>query len=261
MKPPSPLAAQAVSFRTIVRKEVVRFTRIWTQTLIPPVVVQCLYFLIFGKFIGSQLKGIHGVSYMAFIVPGLVMMAVINNSFANVVSSFFSNKFQRSIEELLVSPTHNIVIIAGYVCGGILRGLCVGTLVFFVSILFTHPVIRHPLLIVVFIFLTSVVFALAGLLNAIFAKSFDDINIFPTFVLTPMIYLGGVFYSISDLPPVWRAVSRFNPVLYMVDGFRYGFYGFSDVGLGVSLVLLSVLALSLLAVNLKLLGKGTGLKS
>jgi ABC-2 type transport system permease protein len=254
-------ARQYVAYTTIVRKEVTRVLRIWPQTLFPPVITQALYFLIFGKFIGSQIKDIHGVSYMAFIVPGLVMMAVINNAFVNVVSSFFSSKFQRSIEELLVSSTPNRIIVAGYVTGGVVRGILVGVLVFLVSILFTRPQIHHGGIIFSFIFLTAVVFSLGGLLNAVFAKKFDDISIFPTFFLTPMIYLGGVFYSIENLPPFWRVLSQFNPILYMVNGFRYGFHGFSDVNVFVSFLILVVFAILLSIVNLVLLARGTGLKT
>ncbi len=250
-----------ISYLTIVRKEVIRFLRIWPQTLFPPVITQMLYFLIFGKFIGSQIRDINGISYMAFIVPGLVMMAVINNSFMNVVSSFFSSKFQRSIEELLVSPATNTVIIAGYVSGGALRGMLVGALVFCVSFIFTHPVVYHFGLILFFVILTSIVFALGGLLNGILARKFDDISIFPTFVLTPLIYLGGVFYSIHSLPKFWQMVSRFNPVLYMINGFRYGFYGVSDVNVGISILILVIFAGILTGVNLYLLRKGTGLKA
>jgi ABC-2 type transport system permease protein len=198
---------------------------------------------------------------MAFIVPGLVMMSVINNSFMNVVSSFFGNKFQRSIEELLVSPAPNWVIIGGYISGGVLRGLIVGGLVFVVSIFFTRPVIEHFWLIVVFILITSIVFALGGLTNGILAKKFDDISIFPTFILTPLIYLGGVFYSIHSLPEFWQTLSKLNPVLYMVDGFRYGFYGFSDVNVFVSFVILILFAVILSVFNWYLLRKGVGLKT
>ena len=252
---------QYISYKTIVRKEVVRVLRIWPQTLFPPVITQTLYFLIFGKFIGSQIDDIHGVSYMAFIMPGLVMMTVINNSFMNVVSSFFSSKFQRSIEELLVSSTSNEVIIAGYVTGGVVRGIIVGFLVFLVSILFTQPHIYNLGIIFSFVFLTAIVFALGGLLNAIFAEKFDDISIFPTFILTPLIYLGGVFYSVDNLPPFWRILSKFNPVLYMVNGFRYGFHGFSDVNVLFSFMILVVFAIILTLVNLGLLARGIGLKT
>jgi len=250
-----------IAYVTIVRKEVYRFLRIWPQTLFPPVITQTLYFLIFGKFIGAQIRDINGIGYMAFIVPGLVMMAVINNSFVNVVSSFFSSKFQRSIEEILVSPARDEIIIAGYISGGALRGVMVGALVFCVSFLFTQPVIYNIGLIIFFIILTSIVFSLGGLLNGILAKKFDDISIFPTFVLTPLTYLGGVFYSIDSLPEFWQIVSKFNPVLYMVNGFRYGFYGISDVNVGVSVIILVTFVGILTGLNLYLLRKGIGLKS
>ncbi len=250
-----------ISFKTIVRKEVTRFTRIWTQTLLPPVINQTLYFVIFGTFIGSQIRDINGVSYMAFIVPGLVMMAVINAAYSNVVSSFFGNKFQRSIEELLVSPTSNSVIIWGYVAGGVLRGLIVGGLVFIVSSFFTRPEIFNGWIIALFVLLTSTVFGLAGLLNGIFAKKFDDVMIFPTFVLTPLTYFGGVFYSIKDLPEFWQGVSKFNPVLYMIDGFRYGFYGQSDLNPLFSVGLLLAFMLLFLGLNLYLLKRGVGMRS
>lgn len=250
-----------IALKTVMRKEVVRFMRIWPQTLVPPVITQTLYFLIFGRFIGSQIRDIHGVSYMAFIVPGLMMMSIINNSFVNVAGSFFSSKFQRSIEEMLVSPMPSYIIVGGYVLAGMLRGMIVGVLVFCVSILFTKPVIYQPGLILLFMVMTSAVFALGGMTNGILAKKFDDISIFPTFLLIPMTYLGGVFYSITNLPEFWQSVSRFNPVLYMVNGFRYGFYGFSDVNVWVSFFILSGLIVVLSGVNLFLLNKGTGLKS
>lgn len=250
-----------IAYTTIVRKEATRFFRIWTQTLLPSVMTQALYFVIFGKFIGSQLGPMEGIPYMAFIVPGLVMMAVINNSFSNVVSSFYGSKFQRSIEEILVSSTPNGIIVAGYVTGGLIRGLMVGCLVFLVSIVFTHPVIYHLGLIVVFIVLTSIVFSLGGLLNAIFARSFDDVSLIPTFVLTPLTYLGGVFYSIKNLPEFWQTVSKLNPVLYLINGFRYGFYGISDVHPATSFFILMGLTIFLIVTNLHVLNKGYGLKA
>lgn len=255
------LKLEWIAYLTIVRKEVRRFLRIWSQTLLPPVITQVLYFLVFGSLIGSQIGDINGVPYMAFIVPGLVMMAVINSSFANVVSSFFGNKFQRSIEEIMVSPTSERVIIAGYVSGGVLRGLIVGLIVFVVSIFFTAPQVHNLALVLLFVLLTGIVFSLGGLMNAIFAKKFDDVNIFTTFILTPLTYLGGVFYSIGDLPPFWQNVSKFNPILYMIDGFRYGFYGFSDVNVGLSIAMLVAFMLLLIAANLYLLKKGLGLRT
>ena len=250
-----------IAFSTIVRREVMRFFRIWSQTLLPPVITQSLYFVIFGKFIGSQVGNINGISYMSFIIPGLVMMAVINNSFANVVGSFFSSKFQRSVEELLVSPMPNWAILAGYVMGGALRGIICGFLVFLISIFFSHPTVHHIIFIILFVILTSVVFSLGGFMNAIFARKFDDVAIFPTFALTPLTYLGGVFYSIHSLPGFWQKISYLNPILYMVNGFRYGFYGISDVNVFVSFAILIALAGILILINLYLLQKGIGLKA
>lgn len=252
---------QWVSLKTIVRKEIVRILRIWTQTLIPPVITQTLYFVIFGKFIGSQIASIHGISYMSFIVPGLVMMAVINNSYGNVVSSFFGAKFQRNVEEIMVSPTPNWVIVFGYVVGGVIRGISVGALVFLVSCFFTRPAIHSLWIIFIFVLLTSVVFSLGGFMNAMFATKFDDVAIIPTFILTPLTYLGGVFYSVHSLPVFWQNVSKLNPILYMVNGFRFGFYGQSDVHIGVSVGMLVVLIIVLGVANIKLMEKGSGLKS
>ena len=255
------LGKDFIAFYTIVKKEVIRFLRIWPQTLLPPVITQTLYFIIFGTFIGSQLKEINGISYMAFIVPGLVMMAVINSSFSNVVASFFSNKFLRNIEELIVAPVSNHSIILGFSLGGMLRGLLVGLIVFVISIFFTQPVIHSYGIIFLFILLTAAVFSLGGLINGIFAKGWDDINIFPTFVLIPLTYFGGVFYSINDLPEIWQTVSKLNPILYMVDGFRYGFHGFSDLNVMFSLAMLTAFTLILFGINMYLLKKGVGLKS
>ncbi len=252
---------QWVAFKTIVRKEVTRFTRIWGQTLLPPVINQTLYFIIFGTFIGSQIPEVNGVSYMAFIVPGLIMMAIINNSFSNVVSSFFGAKFMHNVEELLVSPTKNSVILLGWSVGGMLRGILVGAIVFIVSFLFTRPEIAHPGVIVLFTVLTSAVFAFGGFLNALFATKFDDVSVFPTFILTPLTYLGGVFYSVGSLPPFWQTVSKFNPIVYIIDGFRYGFYGFSDLNVGVSVAVLAAFCVGLFCLNLYLLNRGKGLRN
>jgi ABC-2 type transport system permease protein len=250
-----------IALLTITRKEVVRFFRIWPQTLFPPIVTQSLYFVIFGQFVGERIGEIHGLSYIEFIIPGLVMMAVINNSFANVVGSFFSSKFQRNVEELMVSSTPNWVILAGYALGGTLRGIVIGILVFTVSVFFTMPTVSHIGIIFIFVVLTSLLFSLGGLLNGIFAKKFDDVSIFPTFVLTPLTYLGGVFYSIEHLPHPWRDISKLNPILYMVDGFRYGFYGISDVPVLISIFLLLFFTAVLTILNLYYLNRGTGLKS
>ncbi|MBA0176826.1 ABC transporter permease [Pectobacterium carotovorum] len=220
-----------VALQSIWVKEVTRFGRIWIQTLVPPVITMTLYFIIFGNLIGSRIGEMHGFTYMQFIVPGLIMMAVITNAYANVASSFFSAKFQRNIEELLVAPVPTHVIIAGYVGGGIARGLCVGVLVTAVSLFFVPLQVHAWWIIVLTLLLTATLFSLAGLLNAVFAKTFDDISLIPTFVLTPLTYLGGVFYSLTLLPPFWQAVSKLNPVVYMISGFRYGFLGIQDVPL------------------------------
>lgn len=221
--------AQFTAFLTIFRREIRRFMRIWVQTLIPPVITMVLYFLIFGSLIGSRIGDMGGFDYMAFVVPGLIMMSVINNSYSNVVSSFYSAKFTKSVEELLVSPVPNYVILLGFVLGGALRGLLVGAIVTVISLFFTDLHIHNVWVTVGVIFLTALLFAIAGLINAIYANSFDDISIIPTFVLTPLTYLGGVFYSIDLLPEFWQGASQLNPVLYMVNAFRYGFLGVSDV--------------------------------
>jgi len=249
------------AYMTLARKEIKRILRIWPQTLVPSMITQTLYFVIFGNFIGSRVGEVGGVSYMAFIVPGLVMMAVINNAYTNVSGSFFSSKFQRNIEELLVSPAPSWVIVCGYMSGGMFRANIVGLLVFIISCLFTHPQIHHLGIIILFTVLTSAVFALAGLLNGIFARSFDDVTIFPTFVLTPLTYLGGVFYSIKDLPVVWQNVSALNPILYMVNGFRYGFYGISDVDVMASFLVICAFIIVLVGAIFYFLHKGIGLKN
>jgi ABC-2 type transport system permease protein len=250
-----------IALKTIVRKETSRIMRIWSQTLLPPLITQTLYFVIFGKFIGSQVRAINGVSYMEFIVPGLVMMAVISNAYGNVVASFYGAKFQRNIEEILVSPTPNWVIIAGYVLGGVVRGIVVGFLVFLVSLFFAHPIVTHWWAVILFTILSSVVFSLAALINGMFARSFDEVAFFQNFILTPLIYLGGVFYSIRSLPAFWQKITLYNPLVYMVNGFRYGFFGFSDVNPGICLIILVVLTIILGVANLFLFKKGIGLKN
>ncbi len=250
-----------VAFRTIFDKDVNRILRIWTQTLLPSVITIALYFVIFGQFIGSQVKEINGFSYIDFIVPGLVMMAVITNSFTNVATSFFMGKFGKSVEEVLVSPTPNWIIVVGHTAGGVFRGLLVGIIVLLISLLFTSLKIYSLTIVIMFILLTAIVFSLSGLMNAIFAKKFDHINIIPTFVLTPLTFLGGIFYSIHALPPFWQGVSLLNPILYMVNGFRYGFLGISDINIWIGLWLLTILAIGLFVVDLYLMKKGIGLKS
>jgi ABC-2 type transport system permease protein len=255
------ISQQWVAFRTILRKEVTRFTRIWVQTLIPPVITMGLYFVIFGHLIGERIGQMGGFDYMSFVVPGLVMMAVINNSYANVVSSFFSAKFHRSIEELLVSPTPSYVILLGYAAGGVLRGLVVGGIVTFVSTFFTNFIIENPWLTLLVILLTSSLFSVAGLINAIFANSYDDISIIPTFLLTPLTYFGGVFYSITMLPEFWQGVSQFNPILYMVNAFRYGFLGVSDVDVGLAVGGIAAMLAGAFLLAWYLLHKGRRLRS
>ncbi|WP_444930440.1 ABC transporter permease [Microbulbifer sp. SSSA002] len=218
-----------ISFSTIYRREIRRFMRIWPQTLVPPVITMSLYFVIFGSLIGRRIGEMGGYPYIEFVVPGLIMMSVITNSYANVVSSFYSAKFQRSVEELLVSPTPNWVIMAGYVLGGVSRGLMVGLIVTLVAMFFTSLTVEHIFVTVAIVFLTATLFSLAGFINAIFANSFDAISIIPTFVLTPLTYLGGVFYSIELLSPFWQGLSKLNPILYMVNSFRYGILGVSDI--------------------------------
>jgi len=220
---------QLIAFNTIVRKEVRRFMRIWVQTLLPPAITMSLYFVIFGHLIGSRIGKIHGFDYITFVVPGLVMMAVINNAYANVVSSFYSAKFTKSIEELQVSPTPNSIILWGYVMGGVLRGLGVGVIVTALSLTFTHLAMAHIGVTLIVVVLTSVLFSIAGLINAVYANSFYDISVVPTFILTPLTYLGVVFYSIDMLSTGWQWVSAFNPILYMVNVFRFGILGVSDV--------------------------------
>lgn len=249
-----------LAFATILIKEVRRFLRIWPQTLVPPAITVTLYYVIFGSLIGSRIGPMGGFDYMQFVVPGLIMMAVITNSYANVVSSFFGAKFQHSIEELLVSPTPNWVILLGFTIGGVARGLCVGLIVTVLSLAFTRLHVQHPLLTVLVVFLTAVLFSMAGLINAVFANTFDDISIVPTFVLTPLTYLGGVFYSIELLPPFWRALSQANPILHMVNAFRYGVLGHSDVHVGTALGMICLFIVGGWAYCLHLLNSGKRLR-
>jgi ABC-2 type transport system permease protein len=250
-----------VGYKTIVRKEITRILRIWGQTIVPPAITMTLYFIIFGELIGRRIGEMGGFTYMQYIVPGLVIMSVITNSYGNMVSSFFGAKFGKHIEELLISPLPNWVILAGYVTGALTRGLMVGAVVMAVSLLFTRIEIQHPMVMLSVLFLTAVVFALAGMVNAIFAQKFDDIAIIPTFVLAPLTYLGGVFYSIALLPDFWQKVSVANPILYMVNGFRYGMLGVSDVSLVMTYGVILTAGVLLFAWCLVLLGRGTGLRT
>ena len=250
-----------IAFLTIIIKEVSRFMRIWGQTILPAAVSMTLYFIIFGSLIGPRIGPMGGFAYMEFIAPGIIMMAIINNSYANVVSSFFGAKFQRHIEEMLIAPIPNIVILAGYAAGGVARGLIVGLVVTVVALMFTHLKIHNYFVVVSIVTLTSILFSLGGFINAVFARNFDDISIIPTFVLTPLIYLGGVFYSIEMLPPFWQAVSRFNPILYMVNAFRYGILGVADIDITHAFVIIMLFITALTVCALMLMHKGTGLKS
>ncbi len=249
-----------IAFETIVIKEVRRFTRIWLQTLVPPAITIGLYFVIFGNLVGRRIGEMDGFRYMEFIVPGLIMMSVIQNSYSNVVSSFFSQKFQRSIEELLVSPVPNYIILTGFAVGGMARGLSVGLIVTTMALLFADLRIEHPFITISVILMTSMVFSLAGFINAVFANSFDDISIVPTFVLTPLIYLGGVFYSIQMLPGFWQVVSSLNPIFYMVNTFRYGILGTSDVDIYWAFLILGVFIVVLYGCCIWLLRHGTGIR-
>ncbi|WP_276486761.1 ABC transporter permease [Ectopseudomonas mendocina] len=254
----SEFAANLVALRTIVQREVRRFVRIWPQTLLPPAITMVLYFVIFGNLIGQRIGDMGGFSYMEYIVPGLIMMSVITNSYGNVVSSFFGSKFQRNVEELLISPVSPHTILVGFVVGGVLRGLAVGVIVTILSLFFTHLQVHHLGVTILVVLLTATIFSLGGFVNAVYARNFDDISIVPTFVLTPLTYLGGVFYSITLLPPFWQTVSMGNPILHMVNAFRYGILGVSDIRIGVAIgfMLLATAVLYTLCIRLLISGRG-----
>jgi ABC-2 type transport system permease protein len=255
------LAVNLVGLATIVHKEVRRVLRIWIQTIIPPAITMTLYFVIFGSLMGRRIGEMDGVPYISFIAPGLIMMQVITNSFGNVVSSFFSSKLMLHLEEMLVAPLSYVTIVVGFVVGGVVRGLLVAALVTVVALFFTDLRVEHPFVMLSTVLLTAVIFSLAGLLNAIFAKNFDDISIIPTFVLAPLTYLGGVFFSISLLSPVWQGIAMVNPILYMVNAFRYGMLGSSDIPIGIAYaIMLGFLAL-FFALVLVLLHRGSGIRS
>jgi ABC-2 type transport system permease protein len=255
-------ATNLVALHTIVRREIVRIMRIWTQTLIPPAITMTLYFVIFGKLVGSRIGVIEGgFTYIQYIVPGLVMMSIITNSYGNISSSFFGAKFSRAVEEMLVSPMPNWVILLGYVSGAVARGLVVGALVLLIALLFTSLHVAHPLITFLSVLLGATIFSLAGFVNAVFAKKFDDIALVPTFILTPLTYLGGVFYSVNMLGEPWQTISRVNPILYMVNAFRFGVLGISDVNIAVAFVVMLAFVVGLSIVALQLLKRGVGLRS
>jgi ABC-2 type transport system permease protein len=252
--------ARWIGFQTIVMREFGRILRIWGQTIVPSAVTAALYFVIFGSLIGRRIGQMDGVDYMQYIAPGLIMMAVITNAYANVSSSFFGAKFQRYLEEISVSPQPNWVIIAGYVGGGVLRGLLVGLAVTIISLIFTHLPVHHLFMILAAVLLTAIIFSLAGFINGVFAKNFDQVNWIPTFILTPLTYFGGVFYSINLLPEWARTLSFANPVLHMVNAFRYGFLGRSDVEVGLAFTIMMLSAVVLFVIALWLMRRGTGLR-
>ena len=254
------LTVNWIGLKTLVRKEVVRIIRIWLQTIVPPAITMTLYFIIFGNLIGRRIGSMGGFDYMQYIAPGLIMMSVITTSYGNVVSSFFGAKFARHIEEMLVSPMSNATVIMGHVAGGVFRGLLVGVLVTIVALFFTKLEVQHPLITLSIVILSSTVFALAGFINAVFARKFDDISIVPTFVLTPLTYLGGVFYSISLLPEFWQKVSLANPIIYMVNAFRYGILGISDINITYAYLIVGLFVVGLFSVSLVLLNRGVGIR-
>jgi len=254
------LALNLVALRTIIRKEMVRVLRIWVQTIVPPAITMTLYFIIFGNLIGRRIGTMDGFDYMQYIAPGLIMMSVITNSYGNVVSSFFGAKFGRHVEEMLVSPMSNATIIIGHVAGGVLRGLLVGLLVTAIALFFTRLEVAHPFIMISVVLLSAVVFSLAGFINAVFARKFDDISIVPTFVLTPLTYLGGVFYSISMLPEFWQNVSKANPILYMVNAFRYGILGSSDISISHAYAILLGFVVLLFTGCFVLMKRGVGIR-
>ncbi|MGV8933186.1 MAG: ABC transporter permease [Gallionellaceae bacterium] len=252
---------QLIALKSILWKEILRFSRIWVQTILPPMISTALYYVIFGRLIGSQISDVSGFHYMDYIVPGLILMAVITNSYGNVVASFYSSKFQRSIEEMLISPLPNYLIILGFIGGGVARGIAVGAAVAVVSLFFTSIPVHNIWVALSVLLLTSVLFSLGGLINAIFANSFDDITVIPTFVLAPLTYLGGVFYTVAMLPPFWQSVSQVNPILYMVNAFRFGLLGVSDVNLGVAYAAMIAFNLCLSWYAMYLLNRGYGVRT
>ena len=250
-----------IAYLTIARKEILRFSRIWIQTIVPPVITVALYFVIFGNLIGSRIGKMDGMSYIDFIMPGLIMMSIITSSYANVVSSFYGAKFSKHIEEMLVSPIPNVVILLGFLTGGIARGLTVGFAVTIVAMFFTSFSIHSPLLVFSVALLTALLFSLAGLINGVYATSFDDVSIIPTFVLTPLTYLGGIFYSIQLLPEFWQKVSLINPILYMINSFRFGFLGITDIDLSIALSIIVLFIVILFSFGMMLLNRGTGIRN
>ncbi len=255
------MSNQLIALKTLTRREIRRFIRIWTQTLLPSPISMILYFLIFGSLIGKRIGELDGFSYVEYIAPGLIMMAIINNSYANVAGSFFGSKFQHSIEELFVAPMSSGAILLGYLLGGVLRGLLVAMIVTLIALFFTEIHLYSVMITICVAILTAILFSLAGMLNGIYAKTFDDVSIIPTFILSPLTYLGGVFYSINMLPPFWRSLSYFNPILYVVNAFRYGMLGVSDINIWAALSYIVILTIGLFGLVYYLLAKGICLRS
>jgi len=254
------LNQQLTAFKTIVLKEILRFARIWVQTIVPAVITTSLYFLIFGNLIGSQLSDIDGYSYVDYIVPGIILMSVITNSYGNVVSSFYGHKFQHHVEEMMVSPMPNYVLLVGFVVGGVARGIVVGGVVTLVAMFFTNIHFEHVFITSIVVVLTAVLFSLAGFVNAVYANSFDDISIIPTFVLTPLTYLGGIFFSIDMLSNFWQNIALFNPILYMINAMRFGMLGVSDISLSTAFIIIGLFLIGLYLFCLYLLKNGVGLR-
>lgn len=261
MQPSTALKINYIALQTLLSKEIVRFMRIWSQTLIPPAITMSLYFIIFGKFIGSQIQSIQNTSYIQYIVPGLIMMSIMTNAYANTASSFFLTKFNKSIEEMLVAPMSNLVILIGFMLGGTIRGILVGIIVLGIAMLFTHVPLHHPMIIISIALLAAMVFSLGGLINAIYAKRFDDISFIPTFVLTPLTYLGGVFYSIEQLPPLWQKISLLNPILNIVEAFRYGLLNITSLNIITGFSMIIICFIFLFCWAYYLLQKGKGIKT
>ena len=255
------LTKQYIAFKTILLKEIRRFMRIWLQTVVPAAVTMGLYFIIFGNLIGSQLDDVAGFSYMDYIVPGIILLAIINNAYANVVSSFYMSKFAHFIEEMLVSPMPNYLILVGYIAGGVARGLVVGAVVTLVALFFTPLQVYNAWILIAVVMLTAILFSLGGFINAIYAKTFDDISIIPTFVLTPLTYLGGIFYSIEMLPELWQKVSLLNPILYMINAMRYGMLGVSDIEIGKAFAIILLFVVGLFSFALYLLNRGVDIRN
>lgn len=251
----------AIGFYTLMRKEILRFLRIWPQTLLPSAITISLYFIIFGQLIGSQIGAIHGVSYMQYITPGLIMMSIITNAYTNVAGSLYGMRFEKSIEELLIAPLPNYLILLGFCFGGMARAIVSGVIVTLVALFFTHITVYSYSLTIGITLLTASFFSLAGFTNALYARRFDDVSIIPTFVLTPLTYLGGVFYSISQLPPVWQIIASANPVLYIISAFRYGILGIADINPYIAFIIIALAVVMLYIFNLHLLKKGVGIRS